>query len=132
MTTTTTITSTSVLCVSAEWDPDGMIPYTSPAAFLRACETIFGEAPTLAERDDGEWVDADGDVVLVPEWELRAILHATWTVADVRGGGIWWPDAATSAEIAEAADPAARAVKICDADPSRGRWAEADGAEWAS
>jgi len=122
------ITSTSVLCVSAEWDPDGMIPYTSPAAFLRACETIFGEAPTLAERD-GEWVDVEnGDVVLVPECELRAIrpfstLHATWTVADIRGGGVWWPDAATSAEIAEAADPAARAVKICDEEPMRGRWA---------
>ena len=46
----------------------------------------------------------------------------TWTVTD-EAGGVWWPDADAEREIDAAADPAAAAVEIADAEPSRGRWA---------
>lgn len=37
-------------------------------------------------------------------------------------GGVWTPDEQAAAEIAEAADPAAAAVEMCQSSPMRGRW----------
>jgi hypothetical protein len=49
------------------------------------------------------------------------LLSDGWTVIDTDGGR-WWPDNDAEKEILEADDPAAKAVEICDIDPSRGEW----------
>lgn len=48
-------------------------------------------------------------------------VHDTWTVCDLAGGQ-WWPSAEADADIEAAADPAARAVEICEREPMRGEW----------
>lgn len=37
-------------------------------------------------------------------------------------GGVWWPSEETQAEIQAAADPHAKAVQICQEQPTRGQW----------
>lgn len=38
-------------------------------------------------------------------------------------GGTWHPDAGATKEIAEASDPDATAIRICEQAPMRGEWA---------
>jgi hypothetical protein len=44
-----------------------------------------------------------------------------WSVIDADGGR-WWPSDEAQALIDAAADPAAEAVRMCEEQPTLGRW----------
>jgi len=39
-------------------------------------------------------------------------------------GGTWWPNEYAAAEIEDALDPEAEAIRICTEEPMRGRWTQ--------
>lgn len=54
---------------------------------------------------------------------ITETLDSTITVRDLDGGR-WWPSAEALDEIRASADPEATALRICDEEPTRGRWAD--------
>ena len=56
---------TEWVCVSDRYDPNGGV-YSSIEDFTAMCVACFGASPALRETPPGEWIDADGSVVLRP------------------------------------------------------------------
>lgn len=54
---------------------------------------------------------------------IAETLDNTITVRDLDGGR-WWPSEEALDEIRASADPEAEALRICDEEPTRGRWAD--------
>lgn len=54
---------------------------------------------------------------------ITETLDNTITVRDLDGGR-WWPSAEALDEIRASADPEAAALRICEEEPTRGRWVD--------
>lgn len=100
----------------ATWDEDDM-------------DTLVAEADADCDGEGGDYwgcdedgrpwrVSVDTDCILTP---VRGDDETEWSVA-CYASGRWWPDDATTLEIAESSDPAVTALRICREDPCRGEW----------
>ena len=56
------------------------------------------------------------------EGVARAVEYGGEIAVEDGFGAIWWPNDDAAAEIAAAANPSKCAVRICDAEPTRGTW----------